>query len=483
MKWKWKSLVVSCFLLVATTMQSPAASAASVYDDLVAPVNSPVIGGTTACPAVSDISRTWYSLIKDSSLPFIGSSGDRSGFLSALDTAVDNGAGVSLIQESAYDENVKYSVEILVTSGAQPATFKTYSSYLGNHDYLSVPNTMLGGIYIDSYDSCKLKLHFNSSLGERVLAQHEDLAYCYGGFCYERQPVFINNPVSYPSGYEGVETPTSQPSAKYVAMGDSFSSGEGNPSFEAGTDRDGVNVCHRSPVAYPRLLEGDVDPSLGSTAFVACSGATTWNVLHGGSSDGAWSESQQVDALSSSTEVVTITIGGNDVGFEEYARQCVYAFCGPENPGVAVYDAVMDNIESEAFSQNLKTTYESILAHAPNANVYVIDYPYLFDPSGVDSTSCVVMDTSGAIPVQFGLNSTIKSAVSAVKAESTDYGNRLKLIESNAPTSPFLGSHLCTDDIRGAGFNSVDFGNQEYSFHPNVIGQQNYEALIKSFLP
>ncbi len=65
--------------------------------------------------------------------------------------------------------------------------------------------------------------------------------------------------ITYPTGYEGKEIPSQYeaPSPSYVAMGDSFSSGEGNPPFETGTDEEGVNECHRSPQAYPRLLQGD----------------------------------------------------------------------------------------------------------------------------------------------------------------------------------------------------------------------------------
>lgn len=70
------------------------------------------------------------------------------------------------------------------------------------------------------------------------------------------------------------------PVVKYVAMGDSFSSGEGNPPFEAGTDEGGVNECHRSDRAYPRLIAGSSNgiPSLSLTDFRACSGAVTSNI-------------------------------------------------------------------------------------------------------------------------------------------------------------------------------------------------------------
>ena len=65
--------------------------------------------------------------------------------------------------------------------------------------------------------------------------------------------------------------------SSYVALGDSYSSGEGVPSFIPPSDEDG---CHRSYNAYPADLAAEV-PSLRLDAFVACSGAKVINVEGG----------------------------------------------------------------------------------------------------------------------------------------------------------------------------------------------------------
>ncbi len=274
--------------------------------------------------------------------------------------------------------------------------------------------------------------------------------------------VWVNDfPIVYPSGYEGENPLTIPPPATYVAMGDSFSSGEGNPDFEYGSD---TNGCHRSPQAYPRLLEFDNDLSLGTTAFVACSGATTQDVV-----DGKNGEPSQLSRLSEDTQVVTITIGGNDVGFSDYVLGCAVA-CSPGSlGGEPIYNAMMDGINAPAFESNLETTYETILQKAPNAQVYVIDYPYL---TAADADSCGVFDFSSARNVQIALNSKIADAVDEVNDPSLHYVN------TNAPDSPFAGKHYCnggTTDFNGF----VLPPNKEYSFHPNADGQEDYAAIVK----
>lgn len=107
-------------------------------------------------------------------------------------------------------------------------------------------------------------------------------------------------------------------SAKYVAMGDSYSAGEGVPAFEVGTDvaaSEGTeNKCHRSRQAYSQILASNPALNLNRLNFVACSGATISDVLY----SGQWNEPPQIEALSADTAVVTLTIGGNDVGFGDY---------------------------------------------------------------------------------------------------------------------------------------------------------------------
>lgn len=283
---------------------------------------------------------------------------------------------------------------------------------------------------------------------------------------------FLNADMVYPTDYTGDPIPL-----EYVALGDSFSSGEGVEPFESGTDVsddpstsgvDEENRCHRSEYAYPRLLADDPRLGLQLTDFVACSSATTSTVQNGGTGIGSWSEGAQLGALSDETDVVTITIGGNDVAFKEYVEACAGAFCGPLTSPL-IHNAMMDGINAPAFKVNLVTTYESIIEEAPNAKVYVIGYPMLTLPT---QTFCESLDATGAYPVVNAINSAIASAVSEVKLNS----DNIYYVDSNLVGSAFEGGHLCGYTPM---FNGLDAFNIEYSYHPNAIGQFAYYSVAK----
>ena len=86
-------------------------------------------------------------------------------------------------------------------------------------------------------------------------------------------------------------------------------------------------------------------------------GATTANFTYGGQNDGSWNEPAQVEALSADTKVVTLSIGGNDIGFVDYVKAC-FGTCNELSP---VYVAVMNGINSPALQINLTATYREIL--------------------------------------------------------------------------------------------------------------------------
>jgi len=85
----------------------------------------------------------------------------------------------------------------------------------------------------------------------------------------------------------------------YVALGDSYASGEGIPPYEAG-----ANGCRRSSRSYPLLLAATGAERFSGLRSAACSGAVTADVL-----------ASQVSSLRQDTRTVTLTVGGNDAGF------------------------------------------------------------------------------------------------------------------------------------------------------------------------
>ena len=130
---------------------------------------------------------------------------------------------------------------------------------------------------------------------------------------------------------------------RYVALGDSFSAGEGVPAFERDTYTDITpeeeefnNACHRSERgSYSRRLLADpsVAANLMPAEFHACSGAIAADLWdYNGSND---REDPQVSHLNEFTNVVTLTMGGNDIGFGDIAKVCAALDCGGLLPGQA----------------------------------------------------------------------------------------------------------------------------------------------------
>ncbi|GAB3229368.1 SGNH family lipase [Glycomyces halotolerans] len=138
----------------------------------------------------------------------------------------------------------------------------------------------------------------------------------------------------------------------YVALGDSYSSGTGTGSYiDSG--------CSRSELAYPSLLAADIGAEL---IFAACSGATTQDLL-----------AEQAPVLEEGTDLITVTIGGNDIGWTDAVTSCM----------IPAYDCTGDIERAERFAREelpalLDEVYTEITTRAPHAEVYVLGYPRLF---------------------------------------------------------------------------------------------------------
>ncbi len=453
-----RALLFVTVLFASLMASGGTASAASDYDgayrktDTITLGNDGWPGGYTACASV-DYTASWASAML--SAPQM-TTAYRESFNKALE---DGRRGVSGVTTTSYGHTVEgfivywtedtslqlnwtaaYDGHIVTASGGS----SFHSVLIRNHNAQTTgsdcsPYAVLAGSSMVSTST-------------DVIGSFEDVLNLF---------ISTEHP-NYPTGYEGESVFAEAPMAKYVAMGDSFSSGEGASPFEIGTDTGGVDECHRSPLAYPRLAQGDL--SLGLTAFVACAGATTANIL-----SGQWNELAQIGALSGNTEKVTLTIGGNDVAFSSYLLGCV-VLCGPGTP---IYDAMIAGINQPAFRALLEYTYEKILQKATTAQIYVADYPYLSAPS---VTTCWGLDFSGAYEVQTALNEVIRNAVENVGMSNP----RIHYVATNYSNSPFTGGELCGGN--GAPlFNGVMLPG-EYSLHPNALGQRAYATVFEEVM-
>lgn len=468
------------------------ASATSSYDDVIQPVESIHLsrdGGVQGSPVCTlmDVTSSWANILTDSSswtsrTQIIGGA-TQTATLADWAITLGNGAGWAVVQQhnnnaSTPDWGSPIADAVYVVFSPSTSAQIDFSSrpiYWGAQKQAYMTNTDDGYVYSVRIQFDDLGAAWGDDRCTPVISmalrepsstpsywEHESIAATSTESLngYSLRPLFVNATVNYPSGYEGKIVAGESPAVKYGALGDSYSSGEGNPPFEYGTDVSNTNGCHRSLQAYPRLLQSDLD--LGSTAFVACSGATTANIT-----GGQWNEPPQTDALTGETEVVTLTIGGNDVGFTDYAIACSVT-CGY---GSIPYNTIMGKISDPDFKDALVDTYEAILDVNEDLDLYVADYPYIAEE---DATTCWGLDFSGAYDVQTALNDVIFDAVVEVGLNS----NRIFMVQTNYPGSPFEGGELCGDGTP-LFHELVAPPNVEYSLHPNAAGQAAYAEVFE----
>ena len=293
--------------------------------------------------------------------------------------------------------------------------------------------------------------------------------------------------IDYPRG-EVLTTPpgVQRVPRSYMALGDSFSSGEGVVPFVDGT------ACHRSALSYAHVNGLNPSSSLQLDRFVACSGAQTTHVLNGWN-DSTHAESSQVSALSSgSPKVVTITIGGNDIGFADFAKACVLDTC---NFGSGVYASAVNAINN-TLPAKLEATYKKMLevTNASGTNIYVLGYPHVIADKSVNAPGdarCFYMyesvpvaegryweDARAARDVVDKLNAKIVEVVNKVRALNQS-NQRLTLVPATGGGSPFTGHELCS--AGDAFFQNVDqaMNGLPFVFHPNANGQAAYATMVR----
>jgi hypothetical protein len=162
---------------------------------------------------------------------------------------------------------------------------------------------------------------------------------------------------------------------KYVALGDSYTSGPLVLPHDTTWVPQG---CGQSMFNYPHLAA----PAISATSFtdVSCGSATIDDLYQpqDGLPDGGVN-APQLDAVGPDTDVVTLGIGGNDGGFVGLALDCV-RFAGPpfEQPCTPEYTAGGRDRMSEKIAEvgpELGQAIHDIEAKAPDARVFIVSYP------------------------------------------------------------------------------------------------------------
>jgi lysophospholipase L1-like esterase len=226
-----------------------------------------------------------------------------------------------------------------------------------------------------------------------------------------------------------------------VALGDSYGAGVGSYIyFNDGTD------CFRSPFAYPSQIAAAKDLSL---TLAACSGATTFDVLD-----------EQLELIKPGTNYVTITVGGNDVGFRTAISQC--ALPGWLGNCSATIAAGLNTLRTD-LPDRLARVYSEVKERAPGATVVVTGYPLLFN-----ETDCNPLTFFTAAEMK-AINSGTIELNAAIQKAATEAGFRF--VDA---VPAFIGHAWCDPHpwINGLTFPVVN------SFHPNIAGHTVYAVLV-----
>lgn len=274
---------------------------------------------------------------------------------------------------------------------------------------------------------------------------------------------------------------------EYVALGDSYASGEGAGDYDPDTDYDHGdewdqdnwgdderNRCHRSGNAYSNVIqrEGTGITFEGGSTFAACSGATQDDLTDDNDSNDH--ENPQLDDLDDDVSLVTMSIGGNDLGFADVVKDCVIN----GESGIPMLDSCQDTHADriderlDTLHEELVDTYDEIQEQAPNARVVIVGYPELFEQEPRDSVSNLLFaEDQEWMNEQAGeLNDMLRDAAREAGVEFID------------PTEAFRGHGIGSDDPwindlnwGGPGLSLVDPG----SFHPNAQGHAAMAELVE----
>lgn len=242
---------------------------------------------------------------------------------------------------------------------------------------------------------------------------------------------------------------------RYVAMGDSYSSGYGLS--------DASGDCSRSSSSsFPKRIQAQF--GFGSFVDVSCSGAQTKN----------WTQAQesnppQLNSLSAQTDVVTFSIGGNDLGFTSILTNCATSFdCRGDYGGnsmpnllAQIHGSVGDRIEA---------AMRAVVERAPNAQVFAIGYPDLLpaSPSGI-AWGFGCLPTSGVISAseRDALRNVERTLNLEIEARAAAVGGNMNYVDIYTPS---IGHDLCSSNNWTSDLATL--------FHPNKTGHQAFANIM-----
>jgi hypothetical protein len=251
---------------------------------------------------------------------------------------------------------------------------------------------------------------------------------------------------------------------RYVALGDSYSAASG----VLPPDLTAPPQCLRSVRNYPHVI-------------AAATGAQLTDVTCGAAETNDFFEPQhpgvppQLDAVQGDTELVTMTIGGNDSGvFINAILSCGTAgvlTLGQGSPCKDRYGSSFEDTIRNTTYPALVEALAAVRAKAPEAEVAILGYPWIMPASGGCFTQMPV--AKGDVPYLRGIQATLNDAVRrAAEATGATY------VDLNVASE----GHDACKPIGVRWVEPVLLGTNPVIVHPNALGEREMAAEAMAVL-
>lgn len=215
---------------------------------------------------------------------------------------------------------------------------------------------------------------------------------------------------------------------RYVALGDSYSAASG----VLPVDPTAPPQCLRSTKNYPRVIAAKVGAALTD---VTCGAAQTKDFFQP-QYDGM---QPQLDALRKGTQLVTMTIGGNDNNtFMSAIVQCGAAGVTTAGQGSPCKDQYGDSFAQDIRQDTYPALLRSLRAvhrRSPNADVAILGYPWIVPPTEGCFEKMPV--ARGDVPYLRGIQALLNRKIGqAAKRTGTTYVSMNRYSEGHDACQP-----------------------------------------------
>jgi poly(3-hydroxybutyrate) depolymerase len=269
-------------------------------------------------------------------------------------------------------------------------------------------------------------------------------------------------------------------SPSYVALGDGYSSGDGDPPYLVGTDTP-RDRCHRSLLSYPVLASLLLGRDLSSVGLHGCSGARLADFYRPAPGR---PEPRQLQWVDRSTRVVSVSAGWADASLPAVMQSCVLEASRCEAAWHRRVDADIRAMRarSRRSRESLYALYRQIRSAAPKAKVIVFGYPRLFSAPSPARCRTGVGSLNFTLGAMKWIDSEIQQLDDAIQTAAV--GAHVTYVAGSYRS--FAGHERCTrePDVHwaisnvGAGGGPAG-GILEESFTPNQLGQLAIAQLLR----